>query len=83
MTKASLTQVKEAVKVDSRGRIVLGERFKDKQYSIHLNSDGEIILTPVVVMPAKEAWLLKNSLSSEQKALKDYPKASGSIFKQK
>ena len=60
MAKDALTLIKEAVKTDSRGRLVLGDRFKDKQYSVHVNTDGEILLTPVVVIPAKEAWLFKN-----------------------
>lgn len=89
MAKESLTLIKEAVRVDSRGRLVLGDRFKEKQFSIRVNSDGEILLTPVVVMPAKEAWLLKNKAGLSAESNKNHPqnkdssKTLDSLFKPK
>jgi hypothetical protein len=52
-----------SVKVDSKGRISLG-KFAHREasaYQIDLRDDGTLLLTPVVEVPANEAWLFKNA----------------------
>ena len=53
--------IKDLIPTDLRGRLVLGEPFKNKQYKMLISVDGEIRLVPVVTIPAKEAWLFKNT----------------------
>jgi hypothetical protein len=57
------------VKVDPQGRIPLGKaQIRRVQHSngdvmfyrVYLNSFGQIILDPQVIVPAHEVWLLKN-----------------------
>ena len=62
---------------DSKNRVVLtpglttGERVDG--FNVFLNDSGEIKLEPVVKIPAKEAWLYKNSeaLASVDRGIKD------------
>jgi hypothetical protein len=46
---------------DSRGRIALGSVAKDADYRVLVNERGQILLDPVVAIPASEAWLWENS----------------------
>lgn len=54
------------VRVDSQGRIPLGRAQVESAnggvviYRVYQNSFGQIILDPQVIVPAHEAWLLKN-----------------------
>ena len=51
----------KTVRPDSKGRITLGKRAKDfSGYTLKEASDGSILLEPLIEVPAKEAWLLKN-----------------------
>lgn len=54
-------EVAEA-KVDAKRRVALGRITAQKisGYRIYRNSVGQIILDPMVTIPAHEAWLFKN-----------------------
>ena len=49
-------------RVDAKNRVTLGrKRQRDvSSYRIYRNSVGQIILDPMVTIPAHEAWLFKN-----------------------
>ena len=53
-------QVRSSVSADKRGRIVLGNEAKEKDYSVSMNDKGQVLLTPIVHIPEYEAWLYKN-----------------------
>lgn len=60
---AALTEFKEirsCVSADKRGRIVLGNEAKKKDYSVSINDKGQVLLTPIVHVPEYEAWLYRN-----------------------
>ncbi|MBA7638299.1 hypothetical protein ES703_45952 [subsurface metagenome] len=60
--------------VDDRKRITLGKLIKDsKRIRLYKNKRGEILLIPVVEIPASEIWLFQNkeALESVQKGLHD------------
>lgn len=42
---------------DARGRLTLGSAAKDTEYRVLVNDEGQILLDPVVPIPASEAWL--------------------------
>lgn len=45
--------------VDSRKRISLGKAgvAEDTRYAVSVSDDGDILLTPLVSIPAREQWL--------------------------
>lgn len=47
-------------KSDARGRIALGRECRDETYAIVREANGDIILSPVVAMHEREAWLYAN-----------------------
>ena len=51
-------QVTETV-VDSRKRISLGKAgvAEDTRYAVSVSDDGDILLTPLVSIPAREEWV--------------------------
>src|SRR5437879_11528082 len=53
-------EIKESIKADEKGRVVLGRDFSGKHFSISVSANGEILLTPVVVIPQRDIWLYKN-----------------------
>jgi len=61
------------VKSDSKHRVAL-KRVKrsGKRYRVFENSAGQLLLDPVVTIPASEAWLFENraALASVRKGLK-------------
>lgn len=57
--------IKDLVKGDERGRLVLGEIAKNQQFRVERNGLGEVRLIPLITIPAREGWLFKN-----QKAIK-------------
>ena len=60
--------------MDERNRLTLGEIFKDfKRIRLYKNDRGEVLLRPIVEIPASELWLFQNSeaFESVQKGLKD------------
>ncbi len=56
------------VELDSRRRITLGRlgNPEHERYLVHEESDGTLVLTPAVVMPAHEAALLRHPELVEQ-----------------
>jgi hypothetical protein len=63
--------VKESVKTDGRGRISLGENYKDGSFQVLANQHGEILLRRMISVPAREAWLYENpkALNSVRKGI--------------
>jgi hypothetical protein len=51
---------------DARGRVTLGLIAKDKRFSVAFSQTGEILLTPVVTIPEREAWLYNNPAALAQ-----------------
>ena len=55
-----------SIQADERGRISLGKparsgrRARPANYAGYVNDAGQIILDPVVEIPAREMWLYKN-----------------------
>lgn len=47
-------------KIDSKGRLLLGEKFANQDVIIEPQKDGTILLKPAVVVQITEAWLYKN-----------------------
>ncbi len=60
------------VRPDARGRLTLGSAAKDSDYRVLVNEKGQILLDPVIPIPASEAWLWESpSLrASMERALK-------------
>jgi hypothetical protein len=48
------------VQPDSRGRLALGSVAQHADYRVLVNERGQILLDPVVAIPASEAWLWEN-----------------------
>ena len=48
------------VRPDARGRLTLGSAARDADYRVLVNDRGQILLDPVVPIPASEAWLWEN-----------------------
>lgn len=46
---------------DARGRLTLGSAARHADYRVLVNEKGQILLDPVVPIPASEAWLWENS----------------------
>jgi len=60
--------------IDDRNRLTLGEIFKGyKRIRLYKNERGEVLLQPIVEIPASELWLFQNkeAFESVQKGLKD------------
>ncbi len=64
---------KKMVKADQRGRLTFGAEVKEKTYQISENENGQILLTPVVTIPAHEAWLYQNpeAMASYHRGIED------------
>lgn len=50
---------------DARGRVTLGQAARDSDYRVLVNARGQILLDPVVTIPASEAWLWENGALRE------------------
>ena len=60
--------------IDGRRRLTLGELPKgSKRVRIYKNDRGEVLLQPLVEIPASEVWLFENeeALESVKKGLKE------------
>ncbi len=60
--------------IDERKRLTLGELPKgSRRVRVYKNDRGEVLLQPVVEIPASEAWLFQNeeAFESVKKGLKD------------
>ena len=57
---------------DARGRLTLGSAARDGDYRVFVNDNGQILLDPVVPIPASEAWLWESPAlrASMERALK-------------
>ena len=71
---AEFEAVTEA-RVDSKRRVALGRTLpaQVKSFKVYRNAHGQIILDPMVLIPAHEAWLFKNKRASAlvQRGLED------------
>lgn len=59
---------------DDRNRITLGKYLKNfKRLKVYQDSRGEILLVPIVEVPASELWIYQNqnAMESLQKGLSD------------
>ena len=65
------TQETRRLTPDDRGRIIIGKIEDVVSYQAIYNPDGTILLTPMVEIPLREAWLHKNkeALASVQLGL--------------
>ena len=64
----------ESQKPDSKKRLSIGQAMvAGVAYAIYRNSMGQIVLDPVVTIPASEVWLFKNkkALASVKRGLED------------
>ncbi|MDP2970249.1 MAG: hypothetical protein Q8P64_13730 [Deltaproteobacteria bacterium] len=69
--------------IDERNRLTLGELPEGlKRVRIYKNDRGEVLLQPVIEIPASEAWLFRNeeALESVKKGLKDASEGKISKF---
>lgn len=60
--------------IDERNRLTIGELIKgSKRVRLYKNDRGEVLLQPIVEIPASEVWLFQNkeSFESVKKGLKD------------
>ena len=60
--------------IDGRKRLTLGELPKgSRRVRVYKNDRGEVLLRPVVEIPASEAWLFQNkeAFESVKKGLKE------------
>jgi len=70
--------------IDSRNRLTVGELVQGlKRVRVYKNKLGEILIKPVVEVPASELWLFQNkeAFESVQKGLKEM--SEGKISKLK
>jgi hypothetical protein len=52
--------------IDDRNRLTLGELIKgSKRVRLYKNDAGELLLRPVVEIPASEVWLFRNEQAME------------------
>lgn len=68
--------------MDERNRLTLGELFKGyKRIRLLRNDRGEVLLQPIVEIPASELWLYRNkeAFQSVQRGLREA--AEGKISK--
>ena len=70
---ANFVATNKTVKADERGRLTLGAEVKEKTYQVSENEIGQILLTPVVSIPAHEMWLYQNpeAMAAFQRGIED------------
>lgn len=59
-TRLGFRPRKGYVHPDARGRLTLGSAAQNEDYRVLVNDRGQILLDPVVPIPASEAWLWEN-----------------------
>lgn len=72
MSRSSAAKKEFKTRPDSKGRITLGTLAKGvSSYLVRPESDGRVILEPMVEIPARESWLHENkaALKSVRKGL--------------
>ena len=67
---------------DSAGRIVIGKKYRDKQFSVQPQPNGDILLSPVVVRHEREAWLYENpeTMASVKRGLDQSGRGEGKFL---
>jgi hypothetical protein len=69
--------------VGSSGQLSIGKEFAGQYYELEHLPDGAIVLRPMKVVPASEAWVhepqVQYQLAKAAKWLKDSPRAETSI----
>jgi hypothetical protein len=55
--EANMTAAK---KIDSKGRLLLGEELAGSTVLVEKLESGEYVVRPAVVIPAREKWLFEN-----------------------
>jgi len=75
-------RVASFVRPDSKKRIALGKALISNEntcYNVYSNDLGEIVLEPIVGIPANEAWIFKNkhALDSLKKGIDE--SSSGNV----
>lgn len=62
-------------RVDSKHRVALGRTIPDqvRSFRVYRNAHGQVILDPMVSLPAHETWLFRNKRASAlvQQGLED------------
>ncbi len=63
---AEFEEVTQA-RVDSKHRVALGKNIPSEvtSFKVYRNAHGQVILDPMVSIPAHETWLFKNRRASE------------------
>lgn len=87
MTISELVKSKDFSEVsevnsDEKHRVVLKRvKLSGKRYRVYENAEGQVLLDPVVTIPASEAWLFedKKSLASVRRGLREA--AQGKLVK--
>jgi len=54
---------REIRKPDSQGRIVIGKDLANETFEIERQSNGDIILRSVAIIPKQEKWLFENQVA--------------------
>ncbi|MET0155565.1 MAG: hypothetical protein ABW189_05620 [Rickettsiales bacterium] len=76
-------QAKE-IKPDAQGRITLGAQLTRNvnSFSLNVDDDGTICLTPCVTVPKHELWLYKNkdALNSVRSGVEDVKRGDMSVL---
>lgn len=69
--------------VGSSGQLSLGKRFAGEYYELEHLPDGAIVLRPMKVVPASEAWVhepqVQYQLAKASKWLKETPRSETSV----
>lgn len=61
-TEGDFKVLRTDIRSDGRGRVTIGQDILgDTQYRALINEIGQIVLDPVVTIPARELWLFQNS----------------------
>jgi hypothetical protein len=65
--------LKEAARVDRKGRLSLGSDLEGKLFRVVLDDNGNIVLTPIATIPERELWLHRNpeALAAVQQGLRE------------
>lgn len=56
----SFEEIKESVRADEKGRVILGRDFSGKNFRVSKSADGEILLTPLATIPERDLWLYQD-----------------------
>jgi hypothetical protein len=75
------TVLRDEVRTDERGRLSLGERLKNQQFRVLFDEErGEVLLVPMVSIPARELWVFQNSVVKDSITRGLADAANGRVF---